>query len=46
MSDESTHFIEDLEERENTSHIVVTTLAVGEESGGGAITQACFETGC
>lgn len=46
MSDDSTHYIEDLEARENASPICATTLAVGEESGEGPITMACFETGC
>lgn len=46
MSSEDVHFIEDLEERENASQIIVTTMALGEEDDGGFITQACFETGC
>lgn len=46
MPDDTTHYVEDLEERENASQIVVTTLAIGEETGEGPITQACFETGC
>lgn len=36
------HFVEDLEERSNASPMA-TTFAVGEE---GAVTTACFETGC
>jgi hypothetical protein len=45
--DNDIHFVEDLEERENASMPIATTLAVGEEGGGGIfITQACFETGC
>jgi hypothetical protein len=44
---EDIHFIEDLEERENATPLVVTTLAIGEEGGGGGVTtQACYETGC
>lgn len=51
MAEDSTHYIEDLEERENASHFMVTTLAIGEETGEFPIdppvtTQACFETGC
>lgn len=51
MSDDSTHYVEDLEERENASHLFITTLAIGEEHGDLPIdppitTQACFETGC
>lgn len=48
MSDESVHFVEDLEERENASPVTVTTMALGEESGDVSmpITMACFETGC
>jgi len=45
-SDEPVHFVEDLEERTNASIAAPTTLAVGEEGGGGPITMACFETGC
>lgn len=41
-TDEPVHFVEDLEERANASPMV-TTMALGEE---GAITMACFETGC
>jgi len=45
MSDDI-HFVEDLEERENASVLGVTTMAVGEEGDGGAITMSCEETGC
>lgn len=44
---EDIHFIEDLEERENATPLVVTTLAVGEEGGCGEVTtMSCYETGC
>lgn len=48
MSDDSVHFVEDLEERENASPLTVTTMALGEEGGDYMlpVTQACFETGC
>ena len=46
MPDEQVHFVEDLEERQNATTIMPTTLAIGEEGGGGPITMACYETGC
>ena len=46
MSSDDIHFVEDLEERENASALGITTLALGEEDGGGITTMACYETGC
>lgn len=47
-SDDSVHFVEDLEERQNASIVAPTTMALGEESGDGfgPITMSCEETGC
>ncbi|WP_226023085.1 hypothetical protein [Halomicrobium salinisoli] len=45
-SDDTVHFVEDLEERQNASIVAPTTLAVGEEAGDGPMTMSCQETGC
>jgi hypothetical protein len=41
--DSDTHFVEELEERENAS-LAMPTLVDAED--GGYTTMACFETGC
>lgn len=44
---EDIHFIEDLEERENATALIMTTFAMGEDVGtAGNTTLACYETGC